>query len=295
PFAGEGSPTDSTFGVAFRAASPAWKTRENTPVLRLTTRHGYTITTTPDHKYLTPDRGYVELQLLKPGDTLLLQSGEGAWSKNYQLPNVEPIQQALAVMGRGGDHASGAVVTRKDFAEKYEHVPTEWSHDLGMVIGWLVGDGWLSPNSGSPVGMVFGSEKDEALETIHEAMSQWFGQGHLHDRGTVQQLTYGQLPYRFFRTLGVLHVPAHDKRVPASIWSAPREAVIGFLQALFTADGTVNLTESKQSCSIRLASSSKGLLEDVQLLLLNLGIVTKIHLRRKGGYRSMPDGNGGRK
>jgi ribonucleoside-diphosphate reductase alpha chain len=38
-----------------------------------------------------------------------------------------------------------------------------------------------------------------------------------------------------------------------------------------------------------------GLLQDVQLLLLNLGIACKIHQRRKAGLRSMPDGLGGRR
>src|SRR5260221_1690266 len=260
----------------------------------MTTKHGYSVSTTPDHKFLSTD-GYVELQALKPGDRLLLQSGEGAWSKNYRLPNVEAIQEAMATMAQGGDRASGSLTTRRDFAALYANLPTDWSHDLGMVMGWLVGDGWLSEKSGSPLGMVFGAEKDEAKDIIHEAMSQWFGEGHLHDRGELQRLTYGQLPFKFFSALGVGAVRAPEKRVPEWVWSAPREAVIGFLQGLFTADGTVSLMTSKGSCSIRLASSSQGLLEDVQLLLLNLGIVSKIHLRRNAGYRSMPDGKGGHK
>jgi ribonucleoside-diphosphate reductase alpha chain len=198
-------------------------------------------------------------------------------------------------MARSGDHASGALVTRRDFAALYANLPTEWSHELGMVLGWLVGDGWLSANSGSPLGMVFGSEKDEAKEVIHNAMRQWFGEGHLHDRGTVQQLTYGQLPYKFFNALGVQSARAHEKRVPTAVWNAPREAVVGFLQGIFTADGTVNLNFAKGSCSIRLASSSHGLLEDIQLLLLNFGIMSRIHFRRASGYRPMPDGKGGYK
>jgi ribonucleoside-diphosphate reductase alpha chain len=295
PYAGKGLPNNAAYGVAFREGSLAWKTREATRVMRLVTSHGYAVTATPDHKFLTPDRGYVSLENLQHGDRLLLQSGEGAWGHNYQLPNVVTIGAALATMAHGGNHASGATVTRRDFAELYSNVPTEWSHDLGLVMGWLVGDGWLSPESGSPVGMVFGSEKDEAQGIIHSAMSQWFGEGHMHERGSVNQLTYGQLPYRFFNTLGVLSVPAHEKRVPNTLWSAPREAVIGFLQGLFTADGTVTLTESKGSCSVRLASSSKALLEDVQVMLLNLGIVSKVLLRRASGYRTMPDGKGGHK
>src|SRR5690606_10418869 len=47
-------------GVALRMASPAWMTRRQAPVMRLTTRQGYTVTATPDHRFLTP-QGYVEL------------------------------------------------------------------------------------------------------------------------------------------------------------------------------------------------------------------------------------------
>ncbi len=295
PLGGFGKPKAKTYGVSFRRASPAWKTRENAEVFKLTTEHGYSITVTPDHKFLTPDRGYIELKDLKVGDHLMLQSGEGAWSNDYTLPNSVAIRDHLAVMGRGGDYATGMLVTRRDFAAQYMNVPTHWSHSLGVVLGWLVGDGWLTSGSNSPVGMVFSAENDEAQQIVHSAMQDWFGGGHLHQRGTVNQLTYGKLPYIFFQTLGVSEGHAHEKHVPTALWTAPREAVIGFLQGLFTADGTVTLSEEKKSCDVRLASASYQLLEEVQLLLINLGIVSKIHHRRASGYRLLPDGKGGKK
>jgi ribonucleoside-diphosphate reductase alpha chain len=292
PQGGYGS-VGENFGVAYRVSSPAWKTRENASILKMVTKHGYTVTATPDHKFLTPDRGYVELSNLKEGDTLLLQSGEGVWSRNSKLPNLEVMREKMAVTGRGGDHASGNTTIRSDFAAQYSNLPEHWSHELGLVVGTLLGDGWLSPTSNSPVGMVFNYQSDELLGIVHQTMQTYFGEGHLHERGSVRQLTYGRLPYLFFESLGVLHVPAHEKRVPASIWNAPREAVVGFLQGLFTTDGTVNISSYKKSCSIRLASASVELLHDVQMLLLNFGIVTRIHKRREDGYRNLPDGKGG--
>ncbi len=294
PQGGHGS-IGENFGVAYRVSSPAWKTRENVQTYKLTTKHGYTVTATPDHKFLTTDRGYVELKDIKQGDILLLQSGEGVWGRNFALPNVEYVRQKIAVMAHGGDHSSGNTVTRGDFTNQYLNLPSNWSHELGVVIGTLIGDGWLSPTSNSPVGMVFNYESDELLDIVHQTMQAYFGSGHLHDRGSVRQLTYGKLPYVFFESLGVLHAPAHEKRVPASIWNAPRNAVIGFLQGLFTADGTVNLSLFKKSCSIRLASASFDLLQDVQMLLLNFGIVSRLHKRREDGFRMLPNGKGGSK
>jgi len=201
----------------------------------------------------------------------------------------------MAVMAQAGDHTSGHLVTRQDFSAQYANLPEAWSHELGVVLGTLTGDGWLSPSSNSPVGMVFNNADDELLQTVHGAMQTWFGSGHLHERGSVRQLTYGRLPYEFFTTLGLNTARAHQKQVPSSLWQAPREAVIGFLQALFTTDGTVNLSAQKKSCSVRLSSASLDLLQDVQLLLLNFGIVSSIHQRRPAGMRSFPDGKGSQK
>ncbi len=282
------APIAGTQGVALRPTSPAWMTRQAAPVLRLTTRKGYSITATPDHRFLTPD-GYVALSDLHPGDRVLLQSGEGAWSRNYELPNAATIREEMRSLAlAGNDHT----VQRRDFVEQYEKVPEYWSHDLGLVMGWLVGDGWVSEGvQRKSIGFAFAD--DEALALIHEPLSNWFGPGSLVQRGTVRQLTYGYVPFRFFQTLGVSTKRAHEKRLPESIWIAPREAVVGFLQGLFGADGTVGLNPLKQDCTVRLASSSRVLLEDVQILLSNFGIVSRIYQRRSVTNRHMPDGKGG--
>lgn len=279
-----------------RPASSVVRTRANAPILQMVTKHGYSVKATPDHRFLTPAGRYVALQDLSIGDRILLQSEEGPWSQDYTLPNLAVVAERMQVLGHGGDHASGMTTTRRDFREQYASLPTLWSHDLGLVIGWLVGDGWLSSTSNSPVGLTFGIKNGHSCaEIVHPILQRWFGPGHLHDRGTVCQLTYGRMPYEFLTSLGVLPVPATAKRVPSGIWSAPREAVVGFLSGLFSADGSVQINEAKQDCTVRLASSSPNLLQDVQLLLINLGIVSRLQARRGALERPMPDGKGGQK
>ncbi len=276
-------------------ASPVVMTRRSTPVVTLTTVHGYEVTATPDHRFLTPDRGYIALADLRPGDKVLLQSAEGPWSQDYTLPNREHVAARMAVMAHGGDHASGNTVTRRDFNNLYAGLPTLWSRDLGVAVGWLVGAGWLSPSSNSPVGFAFGTEDGGycGITTLQPILQKWFGPGHTHERGNVRQLTYGRLPYEFFTSLGVKSVSATEKRVPDSIWRAPREAVVGFLSGLFSADGSVQINEDKADCTVRLASSSRGLLQDTQLLLSNFGIVSRIYRRRGQTARPVPDRKGG--
>jgi ribonucleoside-diphosphate reductase alpha chain len=242
PFGGIGLPGQATYGVAFRHSSPAWKTRQNVPVFKLATSHGYSVTATADHKFLTSNKGYVELSDLRSGDTLLLQSGEGAWSQNDALPTMVVAEQGLASMGKGSEKAA----TQNDFASKPMGLPTKWSHDLGMVLGWLVGTAWPS----------------ETHTVIADAMKTLFAEK--------------PASAHFFETLGLGEFSASEKRLPSALWNAPREAVVGFLQALFTSDGTVHCTPGKGDFNIQLASPTMALLEDVQVLLSNFGIISSL-------------------
>jgi ribonucleoside-diphosphate reductase alpha chain len=271
-------------GTTLRHAVPVFRTRENAPVFKLTTAHGYTVTATDNHKFFTP-AGLVELKDLKVGDEILLQSAEGAWSTDYALPPFEPDNKFKARAERGE-----------------AHVPTHWSRELGQLLGWVVADGWTSvetpegrnvPNY--TVGLLFGGDEQPLAAAFRARIKCWTGlDGNWTERPGRLQLMYSSALYYFLRSLGV-NTPGEVKRVPESIWSAPREAVIGFLQALFTADGTVNISTHRQTCSVRLAGSNRELLTEVQRLLLNFGIVSRLCLRRDTHSKAMPDGRGGEK
>jgi len=254
-------------------------------VLKLITKGGLMVMATLDHKFLTPE-GYVELQDLIKGDVVLIQSGEGLWSTKETLSNKDWMINSGLFSLREGKLLAGRTRAKKE-------IPQKWSRDLGEVIGWIIGDGWLTKND-KRLGIVFGYKAEEARRIIGGRLRDWFG-GCEIERERVVQLTFSASAYGFFESLGVKPVRAEFKRVPDSIWSAPREAVIGFLRGVFGADGTVQRDDSRQYCSIRLTSVSRLLLEDVQLLLLNLGIWGKIFLRRKPQWREMPDGKGGKK
>jgi ribonucleoside-diphosphate reductase alpha chain len=280
---GGGVAVQTELGVTVRRAIPAFKTRSNTEVLRLTTTHGFEVVATPDHRFFTPN-GRVALKDLQPDDEILLQSGAGVWSRDRALPPFAPTDKLAARVQRGE-----------------ARLPTEWSAELGEVLGWVVGDGWTSvetpegrnvPNY--TVGMIFGDEeKQTLLPRFRERIRGWTGmQGNLTERNGTATLFYKSGLFYFLESLGLKTAKATEKRVPESIFAAPRDAVIGFLRALFTADGTVNVSSNNhRSCSVRLASSSRGLLLDIQQLLLNEGIVARLYQRRGAAVRLMPDSN----
>jgi len=230
------------------------------PVYSLETKEGYSITATGDHKFLTPD-GWKQLSELKEGDLVYIQSG-GIFSDTSELPIKDEIP------------ALNTLTNRKTLT-----LPTEWSDELGFVIGMLIGDGWLREDR---VGFTF-SEKDMyLLNKVRNIISEWYGDVKPVKReNDVYHLSYHAKGFvEFFKKLGVKPVRASEKEVPWSIFRAPEKAVIGFLRGLFTADGSVQGTAEK-GVSIRLASTSIKLLKGVQLLLLNMGIKAKLYKRTK--------------
>lgn len=283
PYGGLGLPQTAQ-GTVVRKAARAFYTGVK-PVVRLTTREGLELTLTPDHLLLTPE-GYREAGSLKPGDRILVQSGEGLFPKEEALPAavLEVVQERVATAGGQG---------RAHVRAQYSHLPTRWSRELGVALGWLLGDGYLREDG---VGFYFSRQDFAQVAWLPDLLRDWFGGGSLQEtRSNTYHLHFKRIPAEFFQALGVKPAKATEKRVPESLFRAPREAVVGFLQGLFSADGSVQINPGKQDATVRLASSSKGLLQDVQLLLLNLGIYGRIHKRREAGQKELPDGKDGLK
>ncbi len=225
-------------------------------IVEITTRSGYQIQATPDHKIMTLN-GWVEASKLSSKDSILLQSDEGLFSQTKTLSVPSLIHS----------------------------YPKEWSQELGQVIGWLVGDGWIrSGNKDCRVGFTFGSKDSEVEKYFQPILSYWYGQDikSVQRSKTVQHLSFHQKSFvEFFLSLGLLPVKAGEKRVPTTIFESTKEAVVGFLQGLFTSDGTVAYSKSKGTSYIRLTSKSWKLVQDVQLLLTNFGIVSSIYDRSR--------------
>jgi len=284
--------TNKTDGISIVRSSNVFCTGKNKEVFEIVTSKGYRVTATANHEFYTHS-GFKELHTLTIGDTVCLQSGEGMWSQEYVLPNYSLYEHSYSSQTMG----AGGFILSQSYEKKLLNAPTMWSRELGVVMGWLVGDGWITRKSTTSIGFTFGKDEEgvEGLEHISAYMSRWFSRGCLSKRTRALQLTFGKSVAEFFTTLGILDVKSAFKRVPESIFSAPKEAVIGFLQGLFSADGSVQISEEKKSCSIRLASSSQLLLQDVQKILINFGIISSIYLRRKSGETYLPDSKGNAK
>lgn len=278
------SSLEGTTGMAVLSASGI----ELTPILRafrtgvkdvvkITTKHGFAVEVTPDHRMMTT-RGWVPAGKLRPGkDRVLLQSGKCTFPEQAVLP----FKVDNCPMGENG--------------RVYElNLPNEWSAGLGVVLGWLVGDGWLRYDErNSRVGFVFSETDSHVMQIVKECLDEWYGRSvkAVRRKNGVWHLSYhSRWLAEFFMRLGVLPVSEEHQRIPESIFRATEEAVVGFLKGLFTADGTMAASKNN-TAYVRLTSKSRQLVEDVQRLLLFLGIRSSTYdrsrpPRRRFSYQS---------
>lgn len=84
--------------------------------------------------------------------------------------------------------------------------------------------------------------------------------------------------------------------IPDWIWESDEKTQWQYIRGLFYADGTVNITNGKGNpLYLSISSIIKPFLEELQILLLNLGITASISKSSSGGDKVMPDNQGGYK
>ncbi len=93
----------------------------------------------------------------------------------------------------------------------------------------------------------------------------------------------------WYERMGIDRVRSYDKRLPASLFQSDEEHIALFLKHLWATDGNVSWKKIKgriDSGAIYYGSSSKTLSQQVQHLLLRLGIQSTIRINKKEGYRN---------
>jgi ribonucleoside-diphosphate reductase alpha chain len=259
--------------VCLHKISRAFRTGIKT-AYKLTTKSGYELIATSDHKIMTTE-GWVEVRNLKTNfHKVLLQPQRASFHKEDALPfNVQKEFK--------GDNGREYVL----------NLPDKWSRELGQVMGWIVGDGWLREGEHCGTGLSFGYEDREALGYLKSIINNYYGipiNEFRRENGVYYLFYSSKYLVEFFKKLGIEHwKKSEEKQVPQSIFTATEEAVIGFLQGLFSSDGTARDNPKANGSWVALSSKSKRLLQQVQLLLLNLGIKSRLFDRNRASREGM--------
>ena len=244
-----------------KEASSVYKTGEK-DVYKLTTEEGYELRLTADHRVMTDD-GWKETADLDSGDTVHIQNRKGEFG---QYGSVEE----------------------------------------GRVLGWLVGDGHLKNgeeravlnfyDEDSEISAKFAADVNDVVREPTGNADYDIGVSEISrsdDYRGVQAIEQRIRSARLYEYADEAGLVDEKLQVPDAVMRGSESMARGFLRALFTADGGVQGTHEKGN-SVRLTSTSTDLLKQVQQLLLNFGIASKIYEERhEAGEQELPDGRGG--
>lgn len=234
--------------------------RPNAPMVKVTTKEGYSHKVTPDHRIWVVGKGWVEAQDIQIGDKIELQTQSLFGSEN------KPEEAFLA--------------------------------------GLIAGDGTYSDNSSNVRIDLWKGKTDQLLQEVekktHSVLKNFeVGKAPIPASTTP---TFTEADKKFLLNshalasyLATLGFNKDTKlAVPDFVWKGNKATVVQYLRGLFLTDATVQATD-KGAATMVLSSVSKPLLESIQILLINLGIISRVTKMRDASERLLPDGNGGSK
>ena len=250
------------------------------PLYEVTTRRGYKVQITAEHKVSVLMDGQITtmpLKYLVEGDEILLLLGEGVQAEavplkplNYQRP---PMSTTL------NDEVT---------------LPDVLHEDLAWLVGYMHGDGYVQwgkkVNWSAPKAIklamadAYPGILEQAVETIRRtfAVEPVIRQG---DGALKEVALYSRLVVEWLIANGLLKAKAEDIRVPEAIFRSPSSVQAAFIAGYFDADGCNRGGKSGYG----LDSISRPMLADVQQLLALNGIVSRIGVtdRSEQGWRTI--------
>ena len=272
------------------------------------TRRGLRLSGSNNHRILLADRAkWGRLDSLRIGDNVAISGGSELWPdgelalewraphritvdeiaewagvparaayrhrQGHTVPNAKAIAFAMQFYDDPGNLAI-PIQTRK---RKHVRIPQRVDEELGAFLGYLVGDGHVSRVK-HHLGLTTGDEP-QAVEfaRLGKRLFGLFARIK-RDGGRLRVLLCSETVSDFLvKALGLTHGPsARLKRIPDAILRSPRWVVAAFLRAYFDCDGYAG------SQGVILSTSSEVMSQQVQLLLLNFGMLSRRRPQKDG-------------
>ena len=159
--------------------------------------------------------------------------------------------------------------------------PTQVTPELARLIGYLVSNGSYTESTGLQI-----ASSDVATDLdIKQCCFTLFGKEPditpYTNTPNCNRITFGtggSLIKEWLHYIGLHPKTAYHKEIPDCILQSPKEVVCDFLAGLFEGDGGiyVETVDHRKKVLLYYTSSSKTLIDQVRLLLLNMGIVTNL-------------------
>lgn len=227
------------------------------PCLKVTTRAGYQNSGTYNHQLLVlnkqGEKVWKRIEDLQIGDYLAVQRHEALWGNETSLPHSEYKLDNWRNTHR-------------------PNIPETLTPDFAYYLGMLIGDGCLTNKN-----YIKFSSADEYLLEEFYTWGESLGLQPRHNKNYDHAMG-SSVFYKWLAQVGVKGY-SHEKIVPNIILQSPENCVRAFIQGLFDTDGHAE----SQNGYIQHMTTSEELAHQVQILLLQFGIVSKLS-RKENDY-----------
>jgi len=168
----------------------------------------------------------------------------------------------------------------------------------GYLIGYFLGDGWVKINGNTAdygqFGICYNSKSARScasakhLELILDKLGiKWSETEHTVPSSMRNIYGYDDIFTRW-SALNFGHTK-EDKHLPSWIWNAPKEFLFGILRGIYDSDGAVSVKKTGV-VTVQLAMSTKQLVDQLQILMLSLGLPVSRHFHKSRNTK-MPNGS----
>jgi ribonucleoside-diphosphate reductase alpha chain len=227
---------------------------------KVSTEDGYEIEGTYNHPILVMnDDGnfdFKQLQDIKIGDYVAISRGGNIWGNKTEIDvDMQDFIDGLS---------------KQAYNTKFCNIPKTLTKDIARYIGLLIGDGCLSRNNI----VIFTNIDKELIDCFKNTTKDIFNL-EVKSKGENDDdfIIHSKFFREYLNRLGLKQTKSNLKTIPQIILDAPKEIISSFLQGLFDTDGTV------ANNSVSYCTASEKLSKQIQMLLLNYGIISHRVLR----------------
>lgn len=236
--------------VGIRAAD-AFYSREAESLLHLNLRSGKKISLTPEHPLLTV-QGWLEAQTLTIGSRIATPRIQPVWGDNALAEHEVKLIAYLLAEG----HLSNKIIL---FSNTDEKIIKEYEESVQSF------DKELSLTEHSKGSYRITGRKAQSTLTIpaQDERGQFTKETRIDNRSAIRKWLdkhemYGKL--------------AHERRIPACIYTLPKQQLSTFLNRLFSCDGSI-YKEGELFWKVSYSSSSEEFINEIQHLLSRFGVI----------------------
>lgn len=226
------------------------------PTKKIYTDLGYDLEASLNHPVLVMNEsGNLEFKRadeIKVGDYLPISRNNNVWGNQTKLEfNMDDFLNKFSNQGRWQVERNKCLL------------PTELSEELALVIGYLLGDGCMTRDNQ----ILFTNKDEDILNNFFKIFKDVFDV-EFKQKDKINFEVHGKYLREVFVQLGLKQSNAFSKEIPKIIMQAPKKIVSKTLQGLFDTDGCVT------SKSVQVCTASEKMSKQIQMLLLNFGIIS---------------------